>query len=74
MFRRVREPYLTTLCPSGSFSVPASTARISRAFSALKSELGCPSKSGHGGLAVHFFYKIHCKYKIDRYIYNFRGV
>src|ERR1700743_2627608 len=55
--RLVREPYLATLCPSGSFSVPARTARISHAFSPLKSDLRCLSKSGHGRLAVHFFIK-----------------
>ena len=27
-FRRVREPYLAILCPSGSFFAPASTARV----------------------------------------------
>src|ERR1700743_2285110 len=45
-FRRIREPYPAMLCPSGSFFVPASTARISRTFMALKQDLRCPQKPG----------------------------
>ena len=42
-FHCIWEPYQTRLGQSSSFPVPASTARISRAFPALKIlELGCP--------------------------------